>query len=133
VGGNGARISAMTLPAVVENQLREGLMKKGYQLVPSEIGANAVASFRLRAFSISLEMGFFSGGQNENVTLAVDATKSGRTFTQIYRYSQEQRVQFVPTESEIDQLLNQALTDVIRQTLSDGRLDTFLTDKGAGM
>src|SRR4029077_6981653 len=37
VGGNGARISAMRLPAVVEDQLRQGLIKKGYQLAPSEV------------------------------------------------------------------------------------------------
>ncbi|HVN27786.1 MAG TPA: hypothetical protein VMT64_04835, partial [Candidatus Binataceae bacterium] len=49
VGGNGAKITAPSLPAQVESSLRDGLVKKGFQLVPTEQGCDASVVYRLRS------------------------------------------------------------------------------------
>lgn len=126
-GNQGARISARNLPSVTEAQLRDGLARKGYQIVTTEQGADAVAVYRLRGFSFSTDIGFFTGGQNQNAVLAVDASRAGRTFTKVYRYETQQRVIAIAGEGTIDMLMNTALADILQQALSDAEADSFLT------
>lgn len=126
----GAKISAKNLPTVVESELRNGLAKKGYQLVPSAEGADAVATFRLRAFKYYIEQGLWSGGQNTSAVLAVDARRSNQDYTNVYRFSNEDRIVTVQDGGALDHAMNAALTSILKKALTDTELDLFLTGRG---
>jgi uncharacterized lipoprotein len=129
VGQNGAKITAEQLPGLVEAQLREGETKKGYMLVPSQEGSDAIVTFRLRSFKLGIEQGFWSGGQNVAATLSVDARRTSKDYSNVYRHESEKRIQVVPDGHEIDQVMTAALSEILSKTLSDSNLDLFLTGK----
>ena len=128
---DGAKVSATSLPTIVESRLREGLIAKGYELVDSEDTADAKVTFRLRAFQFYIEQGFWSGGQNANAVLAADARRGEKDFTNVYRYSNEKRIQVIPDGGGIDTQMNSVLSEVLNKALADTSLDAFLTGKPA--
>lgn len=125
----GAKISAPTLDAEIERNLRLGLTTKGYSIVPDQGIADATAIYRLRSFKFDIETGFWTGAQNAATVLAVDGVRAGKTYTNVYRSGSEQRILAVPGGDAIDQQLNAALDSTINQAWSDGNLDLFLTGK----
>lgn len=127
----GAKVSATSLPTIVESRLRDGLIAKGYELVDSEDTADAKVTFRLRAFQFYIEQGFWSGGQNANAVLAADARRGEKDFTNVYRYSNEKRIQVIPDGGGIDTQMNSVLSEVLNKALADTSLDAFLTGKPA--
>jgi uncharacterized lipoprotein YajG len=127
VGGNGAKISAESLSKLVETQLRQSLQQKKYRLVDSEPGATASVVYRLRSFKFDIERGFFSGGRNSTAALAVDARRSDKTYANVYRYNNEERIMVVPGGDEIDGQMNAALNQILVQAYTDDSLDRLLT------
>lgn len=125
----GAKISAENLMSIVDAQLREGLTKKGYTLVGSEVGADATATYRLRAFKFYIEQGFWSGGENVSAALAVDSRRGSSDYSNVYRYRYDDRILVVPTGKGLDELMNAALSDILQQALSDRAFDTFVTQR----
>jgi uncharacterized lipoprotein YajG len=129
VGGNGAKITARQLPAQVESSLREALVKKSFQLVPAEQGADAALTYYLRSFKFDLSMGFWTGGENSAAALQVNARRQGRTYDQVYRYDNEKRSIVVPTSEQIDDQMNACLTAVLEKAYGDSALDAFLAGR----
>ena len=132
-GAVGSKITAESLPHVVDQQIRDGLKAKGYQLVDNETGADAKVTFRLRAFKFDIETGFFTGGQNTSAVLAADAWRAGKTYTNVYRYNSEERIMFVPGGNTIDNQMTQALNQILSKALADAALDGALTGKASGI
>ncbi|HEY4275761.1 MAG TPA: YajG family lipoprotein [Rhizomicrobium sp.] len=125
----GAKISAPTLDAEIERNLRLGLTTKGYSIVSDQGAADATAVYRLRSFKFEIETGFWSGAQNAATVIAVDGMRAGRTYTNVYRSSSEERIMAVPGGDAIDQQMNAAISSTMNQAWSDGNLDLFLTGK----
>jgi uncharacterized lipoprotein YajG len=127
VGSMGAKVSATSLPAVVEAQLRQSLEKKTYALIGAEQPNVPAVVYRLRSFKFEVESGFFTAGRNATVALAVDARRGERSYNNVYRYNSEKRIVFVPGGSEINEQMNAALSEVLQQAANDAALDRFLT------
>lgn len=125
----GAKISAHRLPAVIEAQLRNILTAKGYRLLSDTPGADAEVVYRLRSFKFDIEAGFWTGGRNAAAALAVDARRRDRTYTTVYRTNSEERILFVPGETEINQQMNAALNDILTKAAADTQLDQVLTQR----
>ncbi len=83
--------------------------------------------YRLRSFKFEIEQGFFTGGRNAAAALAVDASRNGQSYNNVYRSNSEQRILFVPGESEINQQMNAAMNQILAQAAADANLDRFLT------
>jgi uncharacterized lipoprotein YajG len=128
-GGNGAKITASTLPGQVESDLRDALVKKHFSIVPVEQGADASVVYHLRSFKFDLSRGFFTGGENAAAALAVDARRKDRSYDKVYRYSNEERVVVVPTGDQIDDRMNTGLTSILQQAYGDSALDAFLAGR----
>jgi len=128
----GAKVTARRLPEYVEAQLREGLQRKQYQLVEDQAAARATVVYRLRAFKFYLEQGFFTGGENKSAAIGVDAQKAGLSYSNVYRFADEDRDIFIPGGDEIDREMNEALAYVLTAALADAELDKFLTAPVAG-
>ena len=126
VGGQGAKIEAPTLDAVLEAKLREGLEQKSFVPVAESGSANQEVTYRLRSFKFDVESGFFTGGQNAAVALAVEARRGGRSYDNVYRNNSEQRIMAIPGESGINQQMNQVLDQVLSGAYGDAALDRFL-------
>ena len=125
----GAKISAEDLPRMFENNLRQDLTGQQFNLVPEGQHADAEVIFRLRSFKFDIESGFFTGGRNASAALAVDARRGDKTFNNVYRYNNEQRILFVPGESEINQQMNAALNEILAKAYDDAGLTRFLAGK----
>jgi uncharacterized lipoprotein len=122
----GAKVSASDLPRTVEEQLREQLRRKQFDLVTSEVGADSAVTYRLRSFKFEIEKGFFSGGRNATAALSVDARRGGQSYANVYRTSSETRILFVPGGDEINAQMNAALNDILQKANDDGELVRML-------
>jgi uncharacterized lipoprotein YajG len=125
----GAKINAEDLPRTIEANLRQDLAGKQFVLLPEGQHADAEVIFRLRSFKFDIESGFFTGGRNAAAALAVDARKGEKTYNNIYRYNNEQRILFVPGESEINQQMNAALNQILTDAYNDTELTRFLAGR----
>jgi uncharacterized lipoprotein YajG len=123
----GAKITAEQLPQYVEARLRDGLLKKGYLLTDNESVAQSSVVYRLRAFKFYLEAGFFTAGENKSAAMSADARRADKTYSNVYRFSDEDRDIFVPGGQELDDEMNEALASVLTAALNDEKLDKFLT------
>lgn len=129
----GAKITAADVPQVVESHLRTMLQNKGYTLLNAPAASDAGVTYRLRAFKFEIEQGFFTGGQNADVALAVDpsravdASRGAQTYKTVYRSNSEERILAVPGGDAIDEQLDSALTDVLTKAANDTALDSVLT------
>ncbi len=125
----GAKISSEDLPAVVESDLRKDITNKHFTIVSEGQHADAEVIFRLRSFKFDIESGFFTGGRNANAALVADARRGDQTYNNVYRYNSEQRIIFVPGESEINQQMNAALNEILTKAHEDAELAHFLAGK----
>jgi uncharacterized lipoprotein len=125
----GAKISATDLPNVFEKRLRAELAAKQFQLIDSETSADASITYRLRSFKFEIEQGFFTGGRNAAAALAVDASRKGQTYANVYRYNSEVRIVAVPGGDEIDDQMNAALNQLLQQADTDSKLNQFLAGR----
>jgi uncharacterized lipoprotein len=123
----GAKISAQDLPGMMEADLRKDIANKQFAIAQDGQHADAEVIFRLRSFKFDIESGFFTGGRNANAALAVDARRGDKTYNNVYRYNSEQRILFVPGESEINQQMNAALDQILTKAYDDGELSRFLS------
>lgn len=123
----GAQVTAQDVSSVVQSHLRTMLQNKGYTL--SDVPANTDASitYRLRAFKFDIESGFFTGGQNADVALGVDAARGPQTYRTVYRSNSDERILAVPTGDAIDSQMNAVLDDVLTKAANDPALDSLLT------
>ena len=103
--------------------------KKGYALAASEQGSVGTVTFRMRSFKFAVETGFWAGSDNVSAVLAVDALRSGRTYSNVYRFNSKHTAMVVPAGTDIDAMMNAALSDILQQALSDSALDQFLVHK----
>jgi uncharacterized lipoprotein len=125
----GAKISSQDLPGMIEGDLRKDVANKQFTIVPEGQHADAEVIFRLRSFKFDIESGFFTGGRNANAALAVDARRGDKSYNNVYRYNSEQRILFVPGESEINQQMNAALNEILTKAYDDAELSRFLAGK----
>ncbi len=128
--GKAAEIASdQDLAAVVAEQLRIGLEKKGFAAGDYSQNSPTRLAVEIRLLDYSTSTGFWSGGVHLKAALKVDAKNGGKDFDKMYRKEREQRVQVVPTAGTNEQWLNEALGDVITQVLADEELLSFLAGK----
>jgi uncharacterized lipoprotein YajG len=125
-GMMGADITAPQVVAALERELTEGFEAQGFNVVPANSPADVDFEARLRAFKFFIESGFWTGAENTDVVVAVEAERAGTDYDRVYRSSDETAALFVPGGEAIDQKLNAALSSVLTQIMNDDALITFL-------
>ncbi|MCA8929436.1 MAG: hypothetical protein KDC18_15335 [Alphaproteobacteria bacterium] len=128
VGMQGADITARQVMTALKTQLETGFRAKGFDVTDQSDGQRPEVEARLRSFKFFIESGFFTGAENVDTAIAIEARKNGKRFHQIYRSSSENRTLVVPGGATIDQKLNASLTDVLQQIFADNTLMRFLVD-----
>ncbi len=124
--GQGSRITANALPAMMQAQLRDVLTRKGFSLTGEEGDADATVNYRMRSFKFEVETGFWTGSDNVSAVLAVDALRRGRTYTNVYRFNSQHTAMVVPGGGDLDTMMNAAMNDLLRQADADLALFQFL-------
>ena len=125
-GMQGADITANGIIPAIEKELKEGIEAKGFRIVSMGDAADADFEANLRAFKFFLETGFWTGAENTNVAIRVDAKKLDREFVGMYRSNSEERTLVVPDGEAIDTKLSAALSEVLTDILEDRELMKFL-------
>lgn len=131
-GMQGADITVSGLLPHIDREIKEGLQAKGFTVVSNkkQLGAApadlAEMEVRLRAFKFFIETGFWTGAENSNVAINVEAEKNGDDFKRAYRASAEDRTMVIPGGSTIDEQMNARLSSVIDQLIKDEELMAFL-------
>ena len=122
----GADITANGIIPAIEKELKEGIEAKGFRIVSMGDAADADFEANLRAFKFFLETGFWTGAENTNVAIRVDAKKLDREFVRMYRSNSEERTLVVPDGEAIDTKLSAALSEVLTDILEDRELMKIL-------
>lgn len=125
-GMMGADITAPEVIAALERELTAGLEAQGFTVVPANSRADVDLEARLRAFKFFIETGFWTGAENTDVVVAVEAERAGEDYDRVYRASGETASIFVPGGEAIDQKLNAAFNSVLSQIMNDDALIAFL-------
>lgn len=118
--------SSQELAAVVQQQLIDGLKKKGFEIVDFDLEKNPNLSVEIRLLEYSTSTGFFTGGVSVKGAVKVVARRGSESFERLYRSEDEKRVVVVPTAKTNEQWLNTALEDVLDQIFEDIGLLRFL-------
>ena len=124
----GASITAGNVIHVIEDELAAAFEANGFKVAALDSEADAEVEVRLRALKFFIESGLFTGSENASAVVAIEAEKQGDDFDQTYRSSSENTIIFVSGEGAIDDKLNAALSDVLRQIMTEQELLKFLTD-----
>jgi uncharacterized lipoprotein YajG len=123
--------AAQDIATIVQNEIIEGLQKKGFSASDYSDSANPKLSVEVRLLEYSTSQGFWTGGVHIKGALKAIAVNSGKTYEKIYRTDQEERVVVVPTAETNEKWINEALSEVLRQLLDDHGLIAFLAaEKG---
>ena len=119
-------ITADDVVHVLEREVVAIFESHSFEVVPLGSDYDADVEVRLRSFKFFLEPGWWTGEENTNVVVAVEAEKGDRDFDLTYRSTSKEDIFVAPGESAIDDALSDALTDVLRQFASDLDLMNFL-------
>lgn len=112
--------------AIVSEQVTRALQDNGFTVLGPTDQGNASLTVEVRLLQYSTSVGFWTGGVQIEATLEAKAEKSGRTFEQMYRVKNEQRVVVVPTADTNAEWINTALGNVITRLVTDPKLLAFL-------
>lgn len=129
VAGMGADISATSLIETFTREVRLGLQAQGFTVVDEDATAPSEIEVRLRAFKYYVEEGFWSGGENISTVVAVEANRDEAKYRNVYRSSDEKRIQAISSGDRIDRLMNAALSEVLSQIMRDKKLMNTLAGR----
>jgi uncharacterized lipoprotein len=107
--------------AVVHAAVVDGVRRHGFAIAA---GASAPAHLKveLRLLEYSTSQGFWTGGVQVQAALKATALRNGKSFEQLYRSDNENRVMIVPTAGTNEEWINAGLSDVLGKLLSDTAL-----------
>lgn len=125
----GAKItSEQDVPALINEKVIEGLRKKGFRPVVYQKEFPKSLKVEIRLLQYSTSTGFWTGGIHMKSTLKAVAKKDGKEYENIYRVDNEKRVFFVPGSSKNEQIINQAISEVLQKLFQDQELISFLAE-----
>ncbi len=128
--GMGAEIrSEDDVTIIVTEEIRRGLLAKGYRLADADTPAEAKLNVEVRLLEYSTSTGFFTGGIHLRSALKAEATRGSGTYEKLYRTDREERVAVVPTAATNAEWINRSLAEAIQMLFSDDALLDFLSGK----
>jgi uncharacterized lipoprotein YajG len=126
--GKAAKITSTDdVSAIVHNQIRDGLINKGFNVVPFDASAPVTLSVEIRALSYDTSVGFWTGGVEIKSALKAIGKRGTSEYEKLYRSDEEKRVAVVPTAAKNEEWINASLTDVLTQLFNDTGLMRHLT------
>lgn len=127
-GGAAAEITTDSdVKAIVLEQVIRALQDQGFTVLGPTAQGNANLTVEVRLLQYSTSVGFWTGGIQIEATLEARAEKAGKSFEQMYRVKNEQRVVVVPTADKNAEWINASLGDVITKLVTDQKLLAFLS------
>jgi uncharacterized lipoprotein len=118
--------AAQDVAAVVQQQIIDGLRKKGFNPVDYGEQKDPRLTVEVRLLEYSTSQGFWTGGVHIKGALKAIAVRTGSNYERMYRSEKEERVVVVPTAETNEQWINDALNEVLRQLFEDTGLFRFL-------
>jgi uncharacterized lipoprotein YajG len=118
--------AAQNVADVVQEQIQDGLRKKGFNPMEYSEGKDRRLTVEVRLLEYSTSTGFWTGGVHIRGALKVAAACAGKNYEKMYRSDKEERVVVVPDAKMNEKWINDALTDVLQQVFDDAALLAFL-------
>lgn len=118
--------AAQDLAVVVQQQVIDGLRKKGFNPVEFDRTKEPRLTVEIRLLEYSTSQGFWTGGVHIKGALKAVATRASDNYERMYRSEKEERVIVVPTAESNEKLINMALTELLDQMFADTDLFKFL-------
>lgn len=119
--------AAQDVAVVVQQQVVDGLRKKGFNTVDYSEQRDPHLTVEVRLLEYSTSVGFWTGGVHIKGALKVIAGRQGASYERMYRSEKEERVVVVPTAGSNQEWINAALSDVLQQLFEDIGLFRFLS------
>jgi uncharacterized lipoprotein YajG len=126
--GAGIAVAEITtnadLAVIVQGKISQALQQQGFVVADTSGDAKLTVEIRLLHYSSSI--GFWTAGVQVQAALKAIASKSDKTFEEMYRSDSEERILIVPTAETNAEWINKGLGDVISKLVSDPKLIAFL-------
>lgn len=128
-GLKGAEIKVeQDVRAVIEQSIREGLERNGFEVVTWHPDALRTLRVDIRLLEYYTSMGFWTAGIHTKAALKASANKGDSEYENFYRAENEKRKVFVPFAGENEELINAIAVDVLEQLFTDRDLLEFLAN-----
>jgi uncharacterized lipoprotein YajG len=123
----GGKISSkQDLAEVLEEDVREGLLRKGFEPV-KEHETGLLMKVELRSLEYNSSMGLWTAGNIGTAVIKVTATApSGKIYEETYRSESEVRTAFISSQVTNARVVNNALSEAINKIFEDRELVEFL-------
>jgi uncharacterized lipoprotein YajG len=119
--------AAQDVAMVVQQQVVDGLRKKGFNPVDYNEHNNTRLTVEIRLLEYSTSVGFWTGGVHVKGALKAIAVRNGESYERMYRSEKEERIVVVPTAETNEEWINAALSDMLSQLFEDTGLFKFLS------
>ena len=113
---------------VIKAAIFDSMKKNGF--VPIDFNPNAERQLRVNVRTIKhhISSGFATAGLETKVAFGVVAANKGKTYEQLYRAENEQRIVFVPGEDENERYINLVVSQGLQKIHHDPKLMNFLAE-----
>lgn len=124
--GDAAEITTLQdVTRVVDDQVRQGLARQGFELVDGGLADPAVLEVEIRLIEYNVSQGW-NFILHTRATLKAVAGKGGQVFERLYRIENEKEVMIVPPDETNEEIINGTLSDAINALVNDRELLLFL-------
>jgi uncharacterized lipoprotein len=118
-----AKISSdQNLAEVFRQAVFDGLKSKSFMPKDLNGAVDRQLKVEIRSLNYSTSTGFWTGGVDTKAAIKAIATASGKSYENIYRSNNEERVVVVPTAEHNSELLNKVVNDVLSKLFEDQAL-----------
>lgn len=126
-GGMGGTITlAEPLDGLVRAKLEEGLRRNGFAIAGASDEGAADLKVEIRDFEYQLVSGFWTGSAQTSAALKAICRDGDETYERLYRAEHKRGAFFVPSGGKTDRMLDETLSKVLDDVLSDDELMRFL-------
>ncbi len=115
------------LAVIVQQQLTDGLKKKGFEVMDYSDNKDPRLSIEIRLLEYTTSQGFWTGGVQIQGAIKAVAAHNGDSFERLYRSEKNERIVIVPTAATNESWINTALSDLMNQLFEDVDLFRFLS------
>lgn len=113
--------AAQELEDVIRVAATKVLQSKGFKVVETREGSDAVLKLEIRHFEYTMSQGWTFGLHVTGALKAV-ASREGQAYEKLYRSAIEERVVIVPTAEINEAAINRGLTKLLNEMFADEKL-----------
>jgi uncharacterized lipoprotein YajG len=125
---NAAITTTQNVPALFQEKIIEGLVRKGFSASPFEGQPGRLLIVEIRQIAYTTDMEFWKGIVRTEVVLGASMIKDGAKFEQFYTGKRTENTVEAPGAKTNERLINGAISEALRRMFEDEHLIRYLAE-----